>query len=87
MSARHRCCRLFRCSERGVLVNGRLSTECLLNQAIGEAGHRDAFRLCAEVQSGHEITPELRRIPFRAVHDVRGVLCAWQSYDSLLKSI
>lgn len=45
----------------------------LLNQTIGETSHRNLFRLSSEKQLCYEITSKLRRIPFRAGHNLMSV--------------
>lgn len=71
-SVRRRCCGgLLRNSRRDFLVNDRDPRQRLLDQAIDELRHGDSFLLRAEIQSGHELTPELRRIPFRSGHCFR----------------
>src|SRR5687767_12078340 len=69
ISVRHWCYgRLLRGSGREFFGNDCRSYQRLLDQTIDEPGHGNPFRLGAKIQSGHEVTPELRRIPFRAGH-------------------
>ena len=69
MSARHYCWLwFFRDARREFRVDDCGPRQRLIDQAIGKAGHRNPLRAGAEIQSRHEITPELRRIPFRSGH-------------------
>ena len=66
-------------SGREFLVNDGGPRQRLLDQSIGEARHGDPFRLSAEIESGHEITSELRRIPFGASHWISSLRLADES--------
>src|SRR5687767_9890919 len=84
-SARHSCWGwLLRDSRRDFLVKSRWPTQRVFDQLINEPRHGDSFGLRPKIQSSHEITPELRRIPFRSGHGEWRFGMGWGRCEALL---